>query len=303
MRWCSPGRKLLPGTQVLELRQTVSKGQVGRAHRRPRWADRYSCSRRRAIRVVEYSFGSPRGTGSAASIHRRRRSRLPENRERYQTVYAVAEGSAAAPDGWACTLHRKLLANRIADARSSALPMSRCMSAWARSGPIESEDIMAHRHAPPKAYTVIAQEAADLINNGDAEKSWSPSAQHPRVLWKARQLGPRRIGTRAIQGETSTLYVTPGYPNLRSWTALVTNFHMPRSTLLLLVSALAGTDPIRRAYARRPGFKNYRFLSFGDAMLIILGYLKREGPSRKKTFYARCAGLSQIRRHALQVRF
>ena len=69
-----------------------------------------------------------------------------------------------------------------------------------------------------------------------------------------------------MDGETS-LYITPGY-RFRVVDALVTNFHMPRSTLLVLVSALAGREAIRRAYDEALR-EEYRFLSFGDAMLIL----------------------------------
>ena len=62
--------------------------------------------------------------------------------------------------------------------------------------------------------------------------------------------------------------MTPGY-RFQVVDALVTNFHMPRSTLLLLVSALAGTEAIRRAYQEALDNAGYRFLSFGDAMLIV----------------------------------
>jgi S-adenosylmethionine:tRNA ribosyltransferase-isomerase len=67
-------------------------------------------------------------------------------------------------------------------------------------------------------------------------------------------------------GETD-LYITPGY-DFKLLDALVTNFHMPRSTLLILISALAGRDNVVRAYEEAVREK-YRFLSFGDAMLIV----------------------------------
>ncbi|MDD2408722.1 MAG: S-adenosylmethionine:tRNA ribosyltransferase-isomerase, partial [Tepidiphilus sp.] len=66
-------------------------------------------------------------------------------------------------------------------------------------------------------------------------------------------------------GETE-LFITPGY-EFRVVDALVTNFHLPRSTLLMLVSALAGLERIRRAYAHAIE-RRYRFFSYGDAMLI-----------------------------------
>jgi S-adenosylmethionine:tRNA ribosyltransferase-isomerase len=70
----------------------------------------------------------------------------------------------------------------------------------------------------------------------------------------------------AFEGPTD-LYITPGY-RFKAVDALITNFHLPRSTLLVLVSAFAGRDTIRRAYAEAIE-RDYRFYSFGDAMLIL----------------------------------
>jgi len=107
----------------------------------------------------------------------------------------------------------------------------------------------------------LSEEAASRIN-----------AARGRIVavgtTSARTLESAAVGTRRVQamdGETS-LYVMPGY-RFQILDALVTNFHMPRSTLLVLVSAFAGTENIRRAY-REALEEGYRFLSFGDAMLI-----------------------------------
>jgi len=70
---------------------------------------------------------------------------------------------------------------------------------------------------------------------------------------------------RPIQGDTR-LFITPGY-RFRVVDALITNFHLPQSTLLMLVSAFAGVAPIRRAYAHAIAAR-YRFFSYGDAMFI-----------------------------------
>lgn len=83
----------------------------------------------------------------------------------------------------------------------------------------------------------------------------------------SRDAKPQKGGTtaQAIQGDTR-LFITPGY-RYKVIDALVTNFHLPQSTLLMLVSALAGVEPIRRAYAHAVEQK-YRFFSYGDAMFI-----------------------------------
>jgi S-adenosylmethionine:tRNA ribosyltransferase-isomerase len=82
---------------------------------------------------------------------------------------------------------------------------------------------------------------------------------------RALESGARRGTLRAGQGETN-LFVTPGY-RFRVVDRLITNFHLPRSTLLMLVSAFAGMEPVRRAY-RHAIAHRYRFFSYGDAMLV-----------------------------------
>ena len=181
----------------------------------------------------------------------------PDRRERYQTVYADAGGSAAAPTAG---LHftPELLA-RI-EACGVLIARVTLHVGLGTFRPIETEDIRAHRmHAE---RVTVSAEAAETVNSvrGRVVAVGTTSA---RTLESAA-VGPRRIGP--MDGETS-LYVTPGY-HFQVVDALVTNFHMPRSTLLLLVSALAGTEAIRRAY-REALEMDYRFLSFGDAMLII----------------------------------
>ncbi len=108
----------------------------------------------------------------------------------------------------------------------------------------------------------VSEEAAEIVN-GAQGRVIAVGTTSARTLESAA-VGPRRI--QPMDGETS-LYVTPGY-RFQVVDALVTNFHMPRSTLLLLVSALAGTELIRRAYLEALD-EGYRFLSFGDAMLIL----------------------------------
>jgi S-adenosylmethionine:tRNA ribosyltransferase-isomerase len=93
------------------------------------------------------------------------------------------------------------------------------------------------------------------------------SAAHARVRC-AGDVAPRSgtdCGLRAGPGETD-LFITPGY-DFRVVDRLITNFHLPRSTLLMLVAAFAGMEPIRAAY-RHAISQRYRFFSYGDAMLI-----------------------------------
>jgi len=183
---------------------------------------------------------------------------LPPGRNgRYQTVYADAGGSAAAPTAG---LHfTPELLSRI-EARGVGIARVTLHVGLGTFRPIETEDVLAHRmHAE---RVTVSPKAAEVVN-GARGRVLAVGTTSARTLESAA-LAPRRIGP--LDGETS-LYVTPGY-RFRVVDALVTNFHMPRSTLLLLVSALAGTDLIRRAYGEALD-AGYRFLSFGDAMLIV----------------------------------
>lgn len=180
-----------------------------------------------------------------------------ENRERYQTVYANAEGSAAAP-----TAGLHFTPELLARIEAQGVHMARVTLhvGLGTFRPIESEDVSAH--VMHRESFEVTPEAADAIN-GARGKVVAVGTTSARTLESAA-VGPRRV--QAMAGETQ-LFVTPGY-KFKMVDALVTNFHMPRSTLLLLVSALAGTDSIRRAYAEALAAE-YRFLSFGDAMLIV----------------------------------
>ncbi len=181
----------------------------------------------------------------------------PEQRERYQTVYADTGGSAAAPTAG---LHfTPELLTRI-EALGVKIARVTLHVGLGTFRPIEADDIAAHQMHAERVS--VSEEAAEIVNNAQG-RIVAVGTTSARTLESAA-IGPRRI--QAMDGETS-LYVTPGYA-FQVADALVTNFHMPRSTLLLLVSALAGNESIRRAYAEALG-ENYRFLSFGDAMLII----------------------------------
>ena len=245
-----PGKKMLPGTQV-----AFGDGLTAQVVER---------TDDRGGRLLQ--FTAPPGVFVEDAIAAQASAPLPpyietplapDRRERYQTVYADAGGSAAAPTAG---LHftPELLA-RI-EARGVEVARVTLHVGLGTFRPIETEDVLAHRmHA--ERVTVSAQ-AVETVN-GARGRVVAVGTTSARTLESAA-LAPRRIGP--LDGETS-LYVTPGY-RFQIVDSLVTNFHMPRSTLLLLVSALAGTDSIRRAY-REALDAGYRFLSFGDAMLII----------------------------------
>lgn len=181
----------------------------------------------------------------------------PAQRERYQTVYADSGGSAAAPTAGLHFTPELLAALEGAGVQIARVTLHVGLGTFR---PIETEDIESHQmHAE---RITLGEQAAEIINSAPG-RVLAVGTTSARTLESAA-VGPRRVQVR--DGETS-LYVTPGY-RFQIADALVTNFHMPRSTLLLLVSAFAGADSIRHAYAEAVRL-NYRFLSFGDAMLIV----------------------------------
>jgi S-adenosylmethionine:tRNA ribosyltransferase-isomerase len=185
-----------------------------------------------------------------------KRADTAEDRERYQTVFAAHPGSAAAPTAG---LHftPELLARL--EERGVETARVTLHVGYGTFQPVEAEQIEDHRmHS--EQYEV-SEEAAHLIaeRKGRLVAAGTTSA---RVIETLARTG----GVRAARGNTD-LYLYPGRP-LRLVDALLTNFHLPRSSLLLLVSALAGRERILDAY-RHAIEKGYRFYSYGDAMLIL----------------------------------
>jgi len=245
-----PGRKLLPGASV-EFGEGLTAEVVEKTDERGGRLLRFRAPPGVAVEEAVAALSSaplPPYIGTPLP---------PGRRERYQTVYADKGGSAAAPTAG---LHfTPALLARI-EARGIKIARVTLHVGLGTFRPIETEDVLAHRmHA--ERVTVSAPSAETI--NGARGRIIAVGTTSARTLESAA-LGPRRVGP--MDGETS-LYVTPGY-RFQVVDALVTNFHMPRSTLLLLVSALAGTDAIRRAYQEALD-GGYRFLSFGDAMLIL----------------------------------
>jgi S-adenosylmethionine:tRNA ribosyltransferase-isomerase len=182
-----------------------------------------------------------------------------EHAERYQTVYSREPGSAAAPTAG---LHftTELLARLAAQGVETAYVLLHVGLDTFR--PVEEEDPRDHKmHS--EAFALDAQ-AAEQINAARARggRVIAVGTTSVRVL-ESLPDGPE---VAPCQGRT-TLFITPGY-RFRRVDALITNFHLPRSSLLMLVSAFAGNELIRRAYAEAIA-RRYRFFSFGDAMLML----------------------------------
>jgi S-adenosylmethionine:tRNA ribosyltransferase-isomerase len=178
---------------------------------------------------------------------------------RYQTVYAQQPGSAAAPTAglhFTTALIDRLRAQGV---HTTFITLHIGLDTFQ---PVAEAQIEKHRmHGE---WCEIGEETAAVIAAAkrDGRRVIAVGTTSVRTLEAAAQRGPM-----APFAGTVNLFIYPGYP-FRVVDALLTNFHLPKSTLLMLVSALAGRERIMAAYetARREG---YRFYSFGDAMLIV----------------------------------
>lgn len=182
-----------------------------------------------------------------------------EDKERYQTVYAKQEGSAAAPTAG---LHfTPELLDRIREKGVDVVPVLLHVG-LGTFRPVKTENV--EEHEMHSEYFEVTAEAAARINAARERggRVVAVGTTSVRTLESAAENGvllPRR-------GETS-IFIKPGY-RFQMVDALITNFHLPGSTLVMLVSALYDREKILAAYeeAVRDG---YRFFSFGDAMLIL----------------------------------
>ena len=186
-----------------------------------------------------------------------RRPPTPADRERYQTVYATHDGSVAAPTAG---LHftTELLA-RIREAGIAVTAIDLHVGPGTFK-PVETENLEEHT-MHPEAY-VISPGAADGINHNRG-RVWAVGTTVARALESAADSAGH---VRAGSAETS-LFIRPPY-NFKIVNHLITNFHLPRSTLLMLVCAFGGYEHVMEAY-REAVQKGYRFYSYGDAMAII----------------------------------
>jgi S-adenosylmethionine:tRNA ribosyltransferase-isomerase len=180
--------------------------------------------------------------------------------ERYQTVYARLEGSVAAPTAG---LH---FTAALLDGLSAKGVIVSGLDLQVGPGtfkPVEADDPRNHAMHPER-YDIPSRLAGLVeIVREQGGRVWAVGTTVVRALESAAQSD----GTvRAGKGETR-LMITPGYP-FRVVDRLLTNFHLPRSTLLMLVSAFAGYDLAMAAYAHAVN-RRYRFYSYGDAMVIL----------------------------------
>ena len=182
-----------------------------------------------------------------------------EEKDRYQTVYAKNSGSAAAPTAG---LHfTKELLERIKE-KGIIVTTVTLHVGLGTFRPVNVEDVTNHKmHSE---FYHMSGETADILNQAknDHRRIISVGTTSVRTLETVMSL----YGTFKECSGNTEIFIYPGY-EFKAIDALVTNFHLPKSTLVMLVSALAGKDKIMQAYAEAVKHK-YRFFSFGDSMFI-----------------------------------
>ncbi|MDR1542076.1 MAG: tRNA preQ1(34) S-adenosylmethionine ribosyltransferase-isomerase QueA [Clostridiales bacterium] len=183
-----------------------------------------------------------------------------KDKGRYQTVYARSDGSAAAPTAGLHFTDETLQAVKDKGASIASLTLHVGLGTFR---PVKEEDIMSHQmHSE---YYCLEEAQAEIINKAkrNGKKVMAVGTTSCRTLESCA--GDDGM-IRPSSGWTD-IFIYPGY-KFKATDSLITNFHLPESTLLMLVCALAGREFILKAYEEAIS-QRYRFFSFGDAMLII----------------------------------
>lgn len=178
---------------------------------------------------------------------------------RYNTVYAKIEGSAAAPTAG---LHFTPEINEKVIAKGVKIVDVTLHVGLGTFRPVKTDDIL--NHTMHSEYYEMSEEAAQILNQAKAnhQRIISVGTTSTRVLESVYN----KYNCFKATKENTNIFIYPGY-EWKAVDALITNFHLPKSTLIMLVSSLAGKDLIFKAYHHAVEEK-YRFFSFGDSMLI-----------------------------------
>ena len=183
-----------------------------------------------------------------------------KDRNRYQTVYAKHDGSAAAPTAG---LHfTEALLDEIREKGVDIVRVTLHVG-LGTFRPVKAEKILEHHMHTEECH--VTEDATDRINAA-RDRGGRIVAVGTTAVRTLESAADAQGSVHACSKDTD-IFIYPGY-SFRAVDALVTNFHLPESTLLMLVSALAGRERILEAY-REAVRERYRFFSFGDAMLIV----------------------------------
>lgn len=248
---CKPGRKMQVGSEVIfgngELTATVRAVQED------------------GNRVVEFHY-----TGIFLEVlERLGKMPLPpyikaelEDQERYQTVYSREVGSAAAPTAGLHFTQELLDAIRAKGVNTAFVTLHVGLGTFR---PVKTEEVLEHHmHSE---LCMMNDETAAILNKtrADGGRIVCVGTTSCRTLESL----VNEDGTFAAKSRWTDIFIYPGY-RFKAMDALITNFHLPESTLVMLVSAFAGRETILAAYAEAVK-ERYRFFSFGDAMYIYGG--------------------------------
>lgn len=190
-----------------------------------------------------------------------RREARPSDREDYQTVFARHEGAVAAPTAGLHFDQALLEALRLKGVEIVTVTLH---TGYGTFQPVNAEDILEHRMFE-EAFE-ISPEAAAKINTAKLESRRVIACGTTSVRALEAAADENGSGVKPARSRTA-LFIYPPY-TFRIVDGLITNFHLPKSTLLMLVSAFAGYENLREAY-RTAVLEKYRFYSYGDAMLIL----------------------------------
>jgi S-adenosylmethionine:tRNA ribosyltransferase-isomerase len=250
-----PGQKLKPGARVrFERAGVVLDAEVLERHFHGRRRIRL-CAPSATVREAVDAIGH---VPLPPYIHR---ADSEEDRARYQTVFARARGSVAAPTAG---LHfdESLLA-AIA-ARGVERVTLTLHVGYGTFKPVRVTEVERHE-VDPEPYeigTIAAQAINDALD--ERRRIVAVGTTTTRALEQAAMYGNGRLG---VGAETAGIFIYPGF-DFGIVGALLTNFHLPKSSLLMLVSAFAGRERVLAAY-REAVAEHYRFYSYGDAMLVV----------------------------------
>ena len=246
---CKPGRKMQPGSEVIfgdgELTATVRE------------------VREDGNRVVEFHYEGI----FLEVLERLGKMPLPpyikaelKDQERYQTVYSREVGSAAAPTAGLHFTKELLQKVRQQGVNTAFVTLHVGLGTFR---PVKAEDILDHHmHAE---LCMLTQETADILNQ--TRKNGGRIICVGTTSCRTLESLVNADGSFEAKCKWTEIFIYPGY-TFKAMDGLITNFHLPESTLVMLVSAFAGRDKVLNAYAEAVREK-YRFFSFGDAMCIV----------------------------------
>ncbi|TQQ84236.1 tRNA preQ1(34) S-adenosylmethionine ribosyltransferase-isomerase QueA [Peptacetobacter hominis] len=182
-----------------------------------------------------------------------------EEKERYQTVYSKHEGSAAAPTAGLHFTNELLDEIRAMGVETAFVTLHVGLGTFR---PVKVENVL--EHEMHSEFYMVTQEAADKINN--AKKNGKRVICVGTTSCRTIESAADENGMMSEKSGWTNIFIYPGY-KFKVLDNLITNFHLPESTLIMLVSALAGKENVLNAYEKAVEEK-YRFFSFGDAMFI-----------------------------------